>query len=151
MILEPVELREDLVAHLAGELTRQQVGHEQPLLLLLRAGRGFGLALLLAFEVVVNLMLHHQNFPRFLLARRPGLRGLRQPPEVVLMLHHQEFRGSFAPACWRPGMRGVLFDEAAVPADAQIGEDLLYGLCVTATASHVQPAAVQQLQRQEDL
>ncbi len=64
-----------LVAHLAGELTWQQVGHEQPLLLL-RAGRGFDLALLLAFEVV-NLMLHHQNFPRFLLVSswRPGLRG----------------------------------------------------------------------------
>ncbi len=70
------------------------------------------------------------------------------------MLHHQEFRGSSAPAaCWRPARLrgGVLFGEAALPADAQIGEDLLDGLCITATASHLQPAAVQQLQRQEDL
>ncbi len=101
LVPEPDEMNADpqpcLVAHLAGELTRQQVGHEQPLLLL-GAGRGFGLALQLAVEVV-NLMLQHKNFPRFLLAWRPGLRGgLREPPEVVLMLHHQEFRGS-APAC----------------------------------------------------
>ncbi len=78
LVPDPDEMNADpqpcLVAHLAGELTRQQVGHEQPLLLLLGAGRGFGLALLLAFEVV-DLMLHHQHFPHFLLAWRPGLRG----------------------------------------------------------------------------